>query len=178
MLSGRAHLRRVSYSADMSGFIKCFALAVVITGAAFKGSSVLAQDQTAGCTLQNQIYTCNWQAFRSKLDSVRTVAVETKPMDRIAAARLRKLAEELGKTVASGEQPADLTFLLIPLEPNGVHIGPGGEPLATLRIYAPGSGTTRGTLLWAETYTAQPDRPWPTTVHALIEQFKERISKH
>lgn len=156
--------------------MKRWAVAVVVMGGLVAGVAG-AQDQAAGCTLQKQMYTCNWQAFRSKLDAAHTVAVETQHMDRPTAAQLRRLAEELGKTVTD-EQGADLTFLLIPLEPTGVHIGPGGEPLATLRVYAQGAGTTRGTLLWAETYTAQPDRPWPTTVHALIEQFKERVSKH
>ena len=161
----------------MSGFVKRISFTVVIAAATLTSTAAVAQDR-AGCTLQKDVYTCNWPAFRSKLDSVHTVAVETQPMDHIAAAQLRKLAEELGKTTVSGEQPADLTFLLIPLEPHPVQIGPAGEPVATLRIYAPGAGSTRGTLLWAETYTAQPDRPWPAYVHALIEQFKERVSKH
>ena len=131
-----------------------------------------------GCTLEKQVYTCNWQAFAQRLDRAKSVAIETQQMDRFTARQLRELVGELGKTVAPEGGPADLTMLLIPMESTGVHIGPAGEPLATLRIYAPLPGAPRGTLLWAETYTGQPDRPWPMTVHALIEQFKDRVQAH
>ena len=87
-------------------------------------------------------------------------------------------SESWGRRSRPEDQLGDLTFLLIPMQSTGVHIGPGGEPLATLRIYASLPGTPRGTLLWAETYTGQPDRPWPATVHTLIEQFHDRLQKH
>jgi hypothetical protein len=141
----------------------------------------VAQAQTAGgpgCTLEKQVYTCNWQAFLPQLEKAKTVTIETQQIDRFTARQLRELAEELGKSVAPDDEPGDLTMLLIPVESTGVHIGPAGEPLATLRIYAPLPGAPRGTLLWAETYTGQPDRPWPMTVHALIEQFKDRVQQH
>jgi len=131
-----------------------------------------------GCTLEKQVYTCDWQAFVHRIDKAHTIAVETQQIDRFTAKQLRELVGELGKTVAPEDQPGDLTMLLIPLQPTGIHIGPSGEPLATLRIYASAPGTPRGTLLWAETYTGQPDRPWPSTVHALIQQFQSRLQKH
>src|SRR5579875_2768534 len=139
------------------------------------------QAQTAdapGCSLEKQVYTCDWQAFVHRLHRAHTVEIETQSLDKFTARQLRQLAGELGKTVAPEDQPADLTFLLIPLQSTGLHIGPGGEPLATLRIYTPQPGNARGTLVWAETYTGQPDRPWPATVHALIEQFQDRLQKH
>lgn len=152
-------------------------LVVLGLALAVGGGIAKAQNESAaGCTLEKQIYTCNWQAFRSRLDAAHTVSVETERMDRFAAAQLRKLAAGTGKSVAAPGQTRDLTFLLIPLEPTGIHLGPSGEPLATLRIYAPGPGTTRGTLLWAETYKGAPDRPWPATVDGLIDQFKRRLS--
>ncbi len=132
----------------------------------------------AGCTLEKQLYTCNWDAFVQRLDRAHTVAVETQQLDRFTAKQLRELAGELGKAVAPEDQLGDLTFLLIPMQSTGMHIGPAGEPLATLRIYASSPGTPRGTLLWAETYTGKPDRPWPATVHSLIEQFQDRLQKH
>ena len=132
---------------------------------------------SSACTLEKQVYTCNWQAFESRLTAAHTVTIETDHLDRFARAELRKLANELGKAVVKPGEPADLTFLLIPVEPTGIHLGPSGEPLATLRIYAPGPDSTRGTLLWAETYKAQPDRPWPTVVEGLIEQFRARLPK-
>jgi hypothetical protein len=138
----------------------------------------MSAQETAGCTLEKQVYTCNWQAFVQRLDKAQSVSIETQSIDRFTARQLRELAGELGKSVAPEAQQGDLTFLLIPLQSTGVHIGPSGEPLATLRVYAAEPGNPRGKLLWAETYTGQPDRPWPATVHELIEQFHDRLQKH
>ncbi len=153
---------------------------VVMLGALVAAGGVVRAQTPgeAGCTLEKQVYTCNWPAFVQRLDKAHTVAIETQQLDRFTAKQLRDLVGELGKTVAPEDQLGDLTFLLIPMQSTGVHIGPGGEPLATLRIYASLPGTPRGTLLWAETYTGQPDRPWPATVHTLIEQFHDRLQKH
>ena len=154
---------------------------VVAMLGALVGAGGIARAQAAneqGCTLEKQVYTCDWQAFVQRLDKAHTVAIETQQIDRFTARQLRELVGELGKTVAEEDQLGDLTMLLIPMQPTGVHIGPNGEALATLRIYASAPGTPRGTLLWAETYTGQPDRPWPATVHALIEQFHDRLPKN
>jgi hypothetical protein len=152
---------------------------VVMLGALVAAGGVARAQSTSepGCRLEKQVYTCDWQGFLQRLDKAHTVAVETESsVDRPTAKQLRQLATELGKTVAPEDQIGDLTFLLIPMQTMGVDIGPAGVPLATLRIYAPGPGTPRGTLLWAETYTGQPDRPWPAIVHALIEQFQNRFA--
>jgi hypothetical protein len=154
---------------------------VVVMMGALVAAGGVARAQAAneqGCTLVKDVYTCDWQAFVQRVDKAHTVAIETQQIDRFTARQLRELAEQIGKTVAPEDQPGDLTFLLIPLQPTGVHIGPAGEPLATLRIYASAPGTPRSKLLWAETYTGQPDRPWPATVHALIQQFHDRLQKH
>ena len=154
---------------------------VVILGALVAARGVVRAQSAneAGCTLEKQVYTCNWPAFVHQLNKAHTVAVETESsLDRFTARQLRGLVGELGKTVATEDQLGDLTFLLIPMQSTGVQIGPAGEPLATLRIYASLPGAPRATLLWAETYTGQPDRPWPATVHALIEQFQDRLQKH
>lgn len=159
----------------MSGLrIRC-AVAVLIALLAV-GGAMMAQN--AGCTLQKQVYTCDWQAFAHQLHRAQSISIETQSMDRFTARQLRDLVGELGKSVAPDGQQGDLTFLLIPLQSTGVHIGPAGERLATLRIYAPEPGHARGKLLWAETYTGDPDRPWPATVHALILQFQDRMQKH
>ncbi len=144
-----------------------------------------AQDGSSnpGCTLQKDIYTCNWETFRQALKHAQTIAVETQPMDRSTAAQLRQLAQSLGKTVTpasggeAGATPPELTFLLIPMDTAGIHYGPEDHSLATLRIYAPGPNTTRGTLLWAETLRGQGDRPWPSQVHTLIQQFQDRLPR-
>lgn len=153
---------------------------VVMLGALLAGSGTMqAQSENApGCTLEKQIYTCDWAAFVPRLNKAKTVAIETERLDHNTAKQLRELAGELGKSDVTQEQQGDLTFLLIPLQPAGVNIGPEGEPLATLRIYGPLPGNPRGTLLWAENYTGQPDKPWPLTVHALIEQFRDRVHRH
>ena len=152
----------------------------VAMGALLVAQAAFAHSENAapGCTLVKQVYTCNWRAFVDRLNRAETVGVETENLDRFTARQVRELVGELGKRVASPGQEGDLTFLLIPMQSTGVHIGPQGEPLATLRIYAALPGNSRGTLLWAETYTGQPDRPWASTVHALIEQFQDRVQKH
>ncbi len=153
---------------------------VVILGALVAAGGVARAQSTneQGCTLEKQVYTCDWPAFVQRLDKAHTVAIETQQIDRFTAKQLRELVGELGKTVAAEDELGDLTFLLIPMQSTGVHIGPADEPLATLRIYASAPGLPRGKLLWAETYTGQPDRPWPSTVHALIEQFHDRLQRH
>ena len=135
----------------------------------------------AGCTLEKDTYTCNWQAFRPVLAAARTVAVETQPMDRFTAAQLRELIGKLGKKVAAPGEPADLTLLLIPAESTGISMGPEGQAVATLRIYAAkpegaaGPEGGRGPLVWVETLFGHPDRPWPASVHELIGQFRDRV---
>jgi hypothetical protein len=162
----------------MSGY-RMGCVVVMLGALVAAGGAARAQASEAGCTLEKQVYTCDWAAFVQRLDKAHTVAVETQSsIDRFTAKQLRELAAELGKTVAPEDQSGDLTFLLIPMQSSGVHYGPAGEALATLRIYAPGQGTPRGTLLWAETYTGQPDRPWPAIVRALIQQFQDRLQKH
>jgi hypothetical protein len=131
--------------------------------------------------LQKRVYSCNWDAFRSRLDAAHTIAVESQPMDRFTAEQLRKLVAKLGKSVADADQAADLTLVLTPVAPTGIHIGPAGEPVATLRIYAPGTARgpagSRGTMVWAETWIGNSDRPWPSIVHSLIEQFQDRFER-
>ena len=159
----------------MSGLRRRCAVAVLIGTLA--ASWTMRAQQSAGCTLDKQVYTCDWQAFVQRLNRAQSISIETQSIDRFTARQLRELAGELGKSVAAGEEQGDLTFLLIPLQSTGVHIGPAGESLATLRIYAPAPDDPRGRLLWAEVYKGDPDRPWPATVHALIEQFHDRIQK-
>lgn len=153
---------------------------VVVVMSALLTASDAARSQSEnalGCTLDKQVYTCDWRAFVEHLNKAHTIAVQTQSMDRFSARQLRELVGELGKSVAPEDQQGDLTFLLIPMQSTGIHIGPAGEPLATLRIYTPLPGNPRGALVWAETYTGQPDRPWPATVHALIEQFHDRVQR-
>jgi hypothetical protein len=71
-----------------------------------------------------------------------------------------------------------LTFLLIPVDPDGIVIGPADRELATLRVYGPGADGQHGPRLWAETFSGQPGMPWPSVVHALIVQFQGRFGRN
>ena len=156
--------------------------ASLLLSATLLGTSALsagAQETTpaAGCTLHKDVYTCNLNAFRARLADAHTVAIETQANDRFTATQLRNLTRELGKKVATSDEAADLTFLVIPTETPAIQFGPAGQTLATLRIYAPAQGSGHGALLWAETWTGQPDRPWPAIVHELIGQFQARLAQ-
>ena len=80
---------------------------VVMLGALVAAGGV-ARPQSAneaGCTLEKQVYTCNWAGFVQQLDKAHTVAVETQSsLDRFTAKQLRELAGELGKTIAPEDQ--------------------------------------------------------------------------
>jgi hypothetical protein len=132
----------------------------------------------AGCVQQKGSYLCNWSSFKLNFERAHTVAVEVSPMDRPTAHQVDAMLAQLGKTHVPEGRASDLTVLLMPVDPTGVNIGPMDHELATLRIYAPGEGSPRGTLLWAETLKGQGDRPWPAQVHALISQFEDRFPKH
>ena len=56
-----------------------------------------------------------------------------------------------------------------------ITIGPADRPLASLLVYARSGQEGRGTLVWSETFTGQPDRPWPMVVRATIDQFQNRV---
>ena len=129
-----------------------------------------------GCVQNKGTYQCNWSSFKLAFDRAHTVALETQPIDRSTGRQVGTLLDELGKTRLEG-QTADLTMLVIPMDPSGMNLGPADHDLATLRIYAPREGTARGILLWAETLRGQGDRPWPAQVHALLMQFQDRFSK-
>ena len=157
----------------------CLAVALLgmaICAAPAPGQGSAAAPAEGGCTRQKNTYTCDWEAFRRLLPHMHSVTVETQPMDLFTAGQLRRLVSSLGKNVAAQDQPADLTMLLAPVEPSGIDFGPADRPLATLQIYRGNDVTGSRKRLWVETFSGQPDRPWPTTVHSLIEQFEKRMS--
>ena len=130
-----------------------------------------------GCTKLKDSYSCNWNEFRPALELARVVGVPVVDMDRFTAVQLRQLAGALGKNVATRDQPADLVFSVVPVDTNGIDFGPRDRPLATLQVYAPDATSGHRTLLWVETYTGQPDRPWAADVKAVIDQFRERVNR-
>jgi hypothetical protein len=129
------------------------------------------------CTLSRQVYTCDQASFRAALASAHTIAVEARPRDRVSPPQLKELIVALGKTVAPAGSSADLTFSIIPLDNTGINVGPSGTDLASLRVYGPSTSGAQGEILWAETFSGQPDMTWPSVVHALIQQFRARAAK-
>ena len=139
-------------------------------------STGFAQNAAPGCTKQQQTYVCNWEGFRADLSTAATVAIRSERLDPYTGVQLKDLAKSLDKKIV--EKDADLGFEVVPVDSNGVRVGPGDEALVELRVYAKTPLTNRYDPVWVETYTGQADRPWATTVHAVIEQFQERIAKH
>jgi hypothetical protein len=138
------------------------------------GQRVWAQ-HAAGCTPHKSVYSCNWAAFQEVLASAHTVWVPVDPMDRFTSVQLRRLVESLGKTVSANEEDADLEMDVVPAVTHGVTMGPADQALATLRVFA--RGEHGETLVWAETFRGQGDRPWASSVHSAIAQFRERMAK-
>jgi hypothetical protein len=104
------------------------------------------------------------------------MSVQSEPMDVKTENDLKGLAHHLGKRVVEpGERRADLQFLLVPLNKDGIYIGDADLPLATLRVYAGGTKTQRGKLVWAETYSGKKDMPFPAVEYYLIQQFEAKV---
>jgi hypothetical protein len=149
-------------------------------GCGLVGTAAFAQsDESVGdagrCTLKSHVYTCNGAEFQAALQSAKTVAIEAHNADGVARNELTSfVTRKLGKTVAADGGPADLIFLMIPIEPSGV-ISNNDTDLGTLRIYSSAPDGARGHLLWAETLFGAQDLPWPMVVHGLIAQFQSHF---
>ncbi|HTF69277.1 MAG TPA: hypothetical protein VK638_42025 [Edaphobacter sp.] len=137
------------------------------------GMGTVQAPAAIGCTADRKDTTCDWGSFRAKLASAHVVRAEYGDMDRAAGSQLKELAKELGKTVATKDEPADLTFKVQPASFSGIDIGPADEEILQLLVYSGG----RSQLVWVETYRGQKDRPWPANVHSAIQQFRERVAK-
>ncbi len=129
-----------------------------------------------GCTLRKDVYTCDVGAFQRVLAGAKTAAVETGPTDALAQDRLKKLVAAAGKTLVGKGEHADVTFLLVPVDPNGVQFTSGETRLATLHVFAarpdaPG----RGDLVWADNYSGTADTQWFAVVSRLISQFEDKF---
>lgn len=153
------------------------ALVFGVASGASAAQSDSSAEQSSSCTLKNHVYTCDGAAFQKALAAARTVAIETHNADGVARGRLSDfVTEKLHKTLASEGQPADLVFLLIPINEDGnVGFSSTTADLGTLRIYSATPQGVRSQLLWAETYSGSPDMPWPAVVRGVILQFQSRF---
>jgi len=136
-----------------------------------------ATEDLGSCTLNDHVYHCDGAAFQKALSAATTIAIETHNLDGVARDRLTAfVTTKLGKTVAAPGAPADLSFLMLPVDDQGVfNDSVAGASLGTLRIYTVAPGGARGHLLWAETFSGPRDMPWPAVVRGLILQFQSRF---
>jgi hypothetical protein len=141
-----------------------------------RGQSQATED-LGGCTLKDHVYHCDGAVFQKALAAATTVRIETHNADGVARSQLGDLvSKKLGKTIVAPSAPADLSFLMMPVDDQGViNDSPGGANLGTLRIYTVTPDGSRGHLLWAETFSGDTYMPWPAVVHGLILQFQERF---
>jgi hypothetical protein len=107
------------------------------------------------------------------LKEAKTVAVESKPFDQATTNSLSKLARTLNKTEISSS--ADLTFVLIKTQAEGIFFGPSDRELAAFLVYSVGPQKTDRRLIWIETFDGEPDMVWPIVVYDIIRQFKASI---
>jgi len=132
------------------------------------------------CTLKNHVYTCDAASFQKALSAATTVSFETHNSDGIARNTLKDLVEnKLHKTVVPYGSPADLVFLLMPIDQAGqVEEISSLRDLGTLRVYSTTPEGRAAHLLWAETYSADPtghDLPWPIIAHGVVSKFEKRF---
>jgi hypothetical protein len=138
-------------------------------------------ENLGGCTLKDHVYHCDGAVFQKALSAASSVASETHNLDGVARDRLTTfVTSKLGKTVVAPGTPADLSFLMLPVDDQGVEFGfhtdgTGAPNLGTLRIYTVTPDGSRGHLLWAETFSGNPNMPWPAVVRGLILQFQSRF---
>ena len=135
-----------------------------------------AQSQVAsnpGCSIEKGYYQCNRAAFLTTLKEARTVAVESRPFDQATTNSLRKLAGSLHKTETSGS--ADLTFVLIKTQGEGIFYGPSQRELASFLVYSRNPQGAGKRIIWIETFDGEPDIVWPIVVFDIIQQFKTDI---
>jgi len=141
-----------------------------------RGQSQTTED-LGGCTLKDHVYHCDGAVFQKALAAATAVKIETHNADGIARSQLGDfVSKKLGKTIAAPGASADLDFLMIPVDDQGVMYSEGSDAnLGTLRIYTATPDGARGHLLWAETFSGRPNMPWPAVVHGLILQFQARF---
>jgi hypothetical protein len=154
--------------------VAAFALGLLQTPA--RAQSDVGGGDDGACILKNHVYTCDGAAFQKALAAATAVKIEAHNADGVARSQLSDLVtRKLGKTIAPRGTPADLDFLLIPIDEQGINNSLGNVELGTLRIYTVTPDGARGHLLWAETYSGQQDMPWPAVARSVVLQFQSRF---
>ena len=140
----------------------------------------IGEGDLGGCTLKNYVFTCNAADLQKALSGANTVSFEIHNADGVARKELKQLAEDkLHKTVVLDGAPADLVFLLEPIDQGGQVMEMSAlRDLGTLRIYSTTADGKPAHLLWAETYSSDPtghDLPWPIVAHGVVTRFERRF---
>jgi hypothetical protein len=180
-MAGNISTSSIALQKHKNGFRLFMGMLLLLVGTAIavNAQSGPAADTSAGCTLENHVYTCNKASFEKVLNAAQTASIDVSPRDRVARAQLGNLVTSLGKALQPGNASANLIFSLAPVDPNGgVTIGPAEREIGSLLVYAAGPDGMKGVLLWAETFKGHLDTPWPAVVHALISQFSARFATH
>jgi len=152
-----------------------FSSILALYGASPRSGMAQTQIDVHACTQQGNAYNCDRSSLEALLQTAKTISIQVPLHDTASLKQLQRLATALGKTVQP--ESADLTFVLAKPEQDGVYFGPSDRKLATLLIYYKASPSNPGQLIWAESYSGQPDTPWPTAAHAVIEQFRKNAKR-
>jgi hypothetical protein len=172
----RAILQRI----PVRSYILVLALALFAAGAvvpnAFSQSGAEEGDLGA-CTLHNHVYTCDAATFQKELSAATTVGLKTHNADGIAVNVLKDLVDKkLHKTIVPDGSPADLVFLLEPIDEGGqVETSSSLADLGTLRVYSATADGRPEHLLWAEVYSGDRDMSWPIVARRVVANFEKRF---
>ncbi len=132
----------------------------------------------AGCTLQGRTYTCSKADLQRALSLAKTITSISQPANHASDAALAELVRKLGKTPATGDTPADLIFILEPLQEAGVQVGPGTVDLARLRVLLVAPDGTPGKLLWVQTYNGDASMAWSAIARAATLALQDQLHSH
>lgn len=175
---------RNSFFARASNLVRLVPLAIALIAAVGPHASLaqggIGEGDAGACMLKNHIYTCDGAAFQKALAAATTVSLETHNADGIARNALQNLVtSKLHKTIVPFGSPADLVFLLEPIDQSGrVEEISALRDLGTLRVYSTTPEGRPAHLLWAETYSSDPtaqDVPWPMVARNTVAKFEKRF---
>jgi hypothetical protein len=125
--------------------------------------------ETHACTTTNDHqFQCDKSSFGQVLNAVRSLSVEAPRLHPASLNQMQELARSLGKTVRAD---SSLRLVLAPSDPGGVYYGPSDRELGTIRAWYGKK------LLWVESFSGQPDTPWPIVVNHLTAQFRHNFRK-
>ncbi len=145
----------------------------IFSAAALVGAMSFGVCAHAGCKLQfEQHYICDSGVFAKKLADAKLIHVQAGRTDLFGADRTGQLVTKLGKQVAAADQPADMTFEILPVDRGGMmDFGPHAIPEGRLNVY-----DADHQLVWVETLDGDGDAPWTADVIELLKRFQAHVA--